>query len=92
MTAAITAATAGRARVRPWASASYMQPQPLRDVLLADWRGVDGKQTEHRGGGRQSHLAVESAGAADVALRQLQKEDHEEEVLFFMDAEEGGAR
>lgn len=89
LTAAVTAATGGRARVRPWASASYISPQPLRDVLLADWRGVDGKIDEHRGGSKQSHQALEAAEGTDVALQEWREGDHEEEALFFMDAEEG---
>jgi len=87
--AAFTAVTSSRARVRPWASAPHISPQPLRDVLLADWRGVDGESGEHRGGSWQSHLALEAAGGSDVALREWRQEDQEEEALFFMDAEEG---
>lgn len=90
LTAALTAATSGRRRVRPWASAPYLSPQPLQDALLADWRGVDGKTAEHRGGRSwQSHLALEAAGGSDVPLHDWRQEEHEEEALFFMDADEG---
>lgn len=89
LTAAITAATGGRGRVRPWASAPHIAPQPLRDTLLADWRGVDGKIAEHRGGSLQSHPVLEAAGGVDVAPRDWRQSDQgEEEALFFMDAQE----
>jgi len=91
LTAAVTAATGGRGRVRPWASTPHISPKPLRDVLLADWRGVDGKTTEHRGGSVESHIALEAAGSADVALRDWRQGDQEEveEAVFFMDANDG---
>jgi len=95
-TAALASATGGRSHIRPWASASYIRPwtsatntspQPLRDVLLADWRGVDGKAAEHRSWSWQSRICAEVPAGVDVAMKERRKDD-EEEVLFFMDAQE----
>jgi len=89
-TVAVAAATGGgSSRVRPWAVVPSIAPKPLHDALLADWRGVDGKLTEHRGGSMESHVALEAAGSADVSLRDWRQGDQEEEALFFMDANEG---
>jgi len=88
-TAAVAAATGGSSRVRPWAVVPSIAPQPLRDSLLADFRGVDGKSTEHRGGSMESHVALEAAGSADVSPRDWRQGDQEEEALFFMDANDG---
>jgi len=81
LTAAVTAG--GRSQVRPWASVSHLSPQPLRDVLLADWRGVDGKREEHRGGSWQASAAIKVASGADVPL-QMWTQDEEEDVALFL--------
>lgn len=92
LTAALTAASSGRLRVRPWASAPHIAPSGLQDVLLENWRGIDGVSGEHRAGRRACEAAA--AGGADVALREWRRGEHEqegeeEEALFFSDCDEG---
>jgi hypothetical protein len=50
---------------------------------LADWRGVDGKREEHRGGSWQASAAIKVASESDVPL-QMWTQDEEEDVALFL--------
>jgi len=82
--AMLAAASGSRSRIRPWASAPSLAHQPLRDVLLADWRDAANKPAEHVG--LWPHIAAEKG--AEVALRDVKFGDHTEEALFFSDEDE----
>jgi hypothetical protein len=85
--ATLASASGGRSRIRPWASVPHLAHEPLKDVLLADWRDADGKVRENPC--QWGRITAEKG--VDVALQELKVEDHAEEVLFFSDAAEGGA-
>lgn len=70
---ALNVVTAGRSHSRLWASVSPIDQPPLRDVLLADWRDVDGKCPDH---------SETCDFGPDVAMQDLRQVDQGDQPLF----------